>query len=77
MMFKEPIKPMWEDENNKNGGKISIKLRKEYTNKNELIHDLEKINFNDGKKMAIIVLDDKTKNLYGIIKNRLKKIINK
>jgi translation initiation factor 4E len=31
MMFKEPIKPMWEDENNKNGGKISIKLRKEYT----------------------------------------------
>ena len=31
MMFKEPIKPMWEDENNKNGGKISIKLRKQYT----------------------------------------------
>ena len=31
MMFKEPIKPMWEDEGNKNGGKISIKLRKEYT----------------------------------------------
>lgn len=31
MMFKEPIKPMWEDENNKNGGKISIKLRKDYT----------------------------------------------
>ena len=31
MMFKEPIKPMWEDENNKNGGRISIKLRKEYT----------------------------------------------
>jgi len=31
MMFKEPIKPMWEDEYNKNGGKISIKLRKEYT----------------------------------------------
>ena len=30
-MFKEPIKPMWEDENNKNGGRISIKLRKEYT----------------------------------------------
>ena len=41
----------------------------EHTNKNELIHDLEKINFNDGKKMAIIVLDDKTKNLYGIIKD--------
>ena len=31
MMFKEPIKPMWEDENNKNGGKISIKLRKQFT----------------------------------------------
>ena len=31
MMFKEPIKPMWEDENNKNGGKISLKLRKQYT----------------------------------------------
>ena len=31
MMFKEPIKPMWEDENNKNGGRISIKLRKDYT----------------------------------------------
>ena len=31
MMFKEPIKPMWEDENNKNGGKMSIKLRKDYT----------------------------------------------
>lgn len=30
-MFKEPIKPMWEDENNKNGGKFSIKLKKEYT----------------------------------------------
>ena len=30
-MFKESIKPMWEDENNKNGGKISIKLRKGFT----------------------------------------------
>ncbi len=30
-MFKNPIMPMWEDENNKNGGKISIKLRKDYT----------------------------------------------
>ena len=30
-MFKDPVKPMWEDENNKNGGRISIKLRKEYT----------------------------------------------
>ena len=30
-MFKEPIKPLWEDENNKNGGRISIKLRKGFT----------------------------------------------
>ena len=30
-MFKDPVKPMWEDENNKNGGRISIKLRKDYT----------------------------------------------
>ena len=31
MMFKEPIKPMWEDENNKNGGRFSIKLKQGYT----------------------------------------------
>ena len=30
-MFKDPIKPMWEDEYNKDGGRISIKLRKGYT----------------------------------------------
>ena len=30
-MFKNPVKPIWEDENNKNGGRISIKLRKDYT----------------------------------------------
>jgi len=30
-MFKDPIKPMWEDEYNKEGGRISIKLRKGYT----------------------------------------------
>ena len=30
-MLKEPIKPIWEDENNKNGGMISIKLRKGFT----------------------------------------------
>ena len=30
-MFKDPVKPMWEDENNKNGGKITIKLAKGYT----------------------------------------------
>lgn len=30
-LFKEPIKPMWEDEYNKEGGRISIKLRKDFT----------------------------------------------
>ena len=30
-MFKSHIKPMWEDEYNKQGGKISIKLRKGFT----------------------------------------------
>ena len=30
-MFRDPVKPMWEDENNKEGGRISIKLRKDYT----------------------------------------------
>jgi hypothetical protein len=28
MLFREGIKPMWEDDANKRGGKISIKLRK-------------------------------------------------
>jgi len=31
-LFKEGIAPMWEDEKNKNGGKIALKLRKEYSN---------------------------------------------
>ena len=30
-MFKSSIKPMWEDENNKDGGRFSIKLRKDFT----------------------------------------------
>ena len=30
-LFKVPIKPMWEDEGNKNGGKLTLKLRKNYT----------------------------------------------
>ena len=30
-LFKEPIKPMWEDENNKNGGKLTLKTKKDYT----------------------------------------------
>ena len=41
----------------------------EKTNKNELNQELEKIDFNNGKKMAIIVLDHQTKNLYPIIKD--------
>ena len=30
-MFKEPVKPLWEDENNKNGGRFSLKLKRGYT----------------------------------------------
>ena len=30
-LFKDQIKPAWEDENNKQGGRISIKLRKNYS----------------------------------------------
>ena len=30
-MFKDPVKPMWEDDSNRQGGKINIKLRKDYT----------------------------------------------
>ena len=30
-LFKAGIKPMWEDEQNKNGGQVSIKLAKYYT----------------------------------------------
>jgi len=41
----------------------------ENRNKNELTQELEKIDFNNGKKMAIIVLDHETKNLYPIIKD--------
>ena len=31
-LFREGIAPMWEDEKNKNGGKIALKLRKDYSN---------------------------------------------
>jgi translation initiation factor 4E len=31
-LFKSNIKPMWEDAANKNGGKVSIKIKKEYSN---------------------------------------------
>ena len=30
-LFRNPIKPLWEDDNNKNGGRISIKLKKGFT----------------------------------------------
>ena len=41
----------------------------EHTKKNEIIPDLEKINFNSGKKMAMIVLEQNTRNLYPTIKD--------
>ena len=41
----------------------------EHTKKNEIIPDLEKINFNSGKKMAMIVLDQNTRYLYPTIKD--------
>ena len=41
----------------------------EHTKKNEIIPELEKINFNSGKKMAMIVLDQNTRNLYPTIKD--------
>ena len=41
----------------------------ENTKKNELTQELEKIDFNNGKKMAIIVLDHATRTLYPIIKD--------
>ena len=37
----------------------------------DLLNELRKINYNDGKKIAIVVLDRNTKNLYPIIKNFL------
>ena len=30
-MFKNPIKPMWEDVNNEQGGRLSLRLKKEFT----------------------------------------------
>ena len=41
----------------------------ENTKKNELTQELEKIDFNNGKKMAIIVLDYETRILYPTIKD--------
>ena len=48
------------------------KLEKIYNRREEdLLNDLRKINYNDGKKVAIVVLDRSTKNLYPTIKNFL------
>ena len=48
------------------------KLEKLYTShEDSLINDLRKINYNDGKKVAIVVLDRKTKHLYPTIKDYL------
>ena len=30
-LFKNPIKPMWEDESNKDGGRLSIRIKKDYS----------------------------------------------
>lgn len=30
-LFKDNIKPLWEDDHNKNGGKITIKIKKEFS----------------------------------------------
>ena len=30
-LFRFGVKPIWEDDNNKNGGKVTIKLRKDFT----------------------------------------------
>ena len=48
------------------------KLEKiENRNKDSLLSDLKKINYNDGKEIAIVVLDKSTKNLYPFIKDYL------
>ena len=48
------------------------KLEKLYNRHEEkLIDELRKFNYNDGKQVAIVVLDRSTKNLYPLIKNFL------
>ena len=49
------------------------KLEEIYSKRNteDLLDELKKINYNDGKIMAIVVLDRETKNLYPYIKNFL------
>lgn len=46
-LFKSGLKPMWEDPGNKNGGKISLKIKKEYSNLiwDELVYRLIGNNF--------------------------------
>ena len=56
------------------GVKFSLpKLEKVYTHKkgDELLSELKKINYNDGKIIAIVVLDKATKGLYPFIKDYL------
>jgi hypothetical protein len=31
-LFQDGVKPMWEDENNKNGGRFILRLKKQYAN---------------------------------------------
>ena len=45
------------------------KINSDITTKSELINELKKIDYNHGKKMAIVVLDKKTKHLYPTIKD--------
>ena len=55
------------------GVKFELPKLEKIHNKHEeqLLDDLRKINYNDGKVMAIVVLDRFTKNLYPTIKNFL------
>ena len=46
-LFKKNIKPMWEDPGNKSGGKVSLKIKKEFSNLiwDELVYRLIGNNF--------------------------------
>ena len=45
------------------------KIPKDKINKSEIIYELQKIDYEHGKKMIIVVLDKKTKHLYPVIKD--------
>ena len=47
LLFKSNIKPLWEDEANKYGGKVSLKVKKDYSNLiwDELVYRLIGSNF--------------------------------